>query len=736
MTHGTIVVVDLSAVNRSITKTRTQIHRMAICVIILVFSFSFLTRAQALFQQDDAPIAPITGRLALTQSSSLAWSEGQNSFQMWKVEIAAAGAKTQWAKLKIPDELANFHNPPASRGERSVSVGLSDDRVLHILWLVDDCKQDTLVCTDTLYHAESHNDGLTWQLFNSRLATDFALSIVEQFAMVDSRHGWSMLTTGSQMNQINQMLVATADGGRTWETVAPTGDRSDKNKFLIMHDPVGLAGPRLLIAQSPTLVSFVAKSGEDNHGDYVFTAVHTDDAGHTWTTSKLSQAWPWCPGCVIEKFEVTANVRAHSRDVCFTAILRGQHEANPSSNLSSQNLTFYEDARYCSGDGGRTWSSPSRVTSPDSAMWRNAGLSQQALNAHHSDETEHGSKKPDDHIVEQELRVISSFDARTPPDPQSKLAFSDTDRLYAFGNTRAILYVPGSLIIQQPSAADASAMLMANTVNLDHDTQVLSVTSDGREAILSVGASASHAHLVHLDVVTDQRQDIPSTWYDSMDSETPAALSDDGRLISIYSESGPAESPMTVSVYDWPTKSLVAKRTSEYLAAGGAFNGGVTVDGAVEFVSSRGRRKIVDLKTGRLIGWFGLDSVRSPDGAWAVDFPNLSWDESAPKEVLLKDGANGQIRGKLNLDLPVADDEIYGSMGGAFCGTTGRFVLARARSVALYAVPSGKLLVSFPEASWRDANADTSDQIPVACSPDGTRVAILSVARLSFHDLK
>jgi hypothetical protein len=128
--------------------------------------------------------------------------------------------------------------------------------------------------------------------------------------------------------------------------------------------------------------------------------------------------------------------------------------------------------------------------------------------------------------------------------------------------------------------------------------------------------------------------------------------------------------------------------------------------------------------------------VRSPDGAWAVDFPNLSWDESAPKEVLLKDGANGQIRGKLNLDLPVADDEIYGSMGGAFCGTTGRFVLARARSVALYAVPSGKLLVSFPEASWHDSNADKTERASVACSPDGTRVAILSGARLSFHDLK
>jgi hypothetical protein len=336
----------------------------------------------------------------------------------------------------------------------------------------------------------------------------------------------------------------------------------------------------------------------------------------------------------------------------------------------------------------------------------------------------------------QTVRIVGSYDASTLPGRDAKLAFSDADHLFAIGNSRAILYVPGATIIQSPTPADARAMVVANALNFEFDTEVRAISSDGRKAILATGVCGNERRLVFLDTVTGQRQEIPSTWYDSTDSETPPALSGDGRLLSIYSESGPAESPMTVNVYDWPTKTLVAKRTSELLAAGGAFNGGVTTDGQIEFVSSRGRRKLVDLKTGRLLGWFGIDSIRSLDGRWVVEFPDRSFNETAPKEVLLKDGTNGQTRGKLNLDSPLTDDDLYGSMSGAFCGNTGRVVVARGTSVALYSIPSGNLLANFPVSSWRDPKVDDRDVATLACSPTGTRVAILSGSRLTFHDLK
>jgi hypothetical protein len=162
--------------------------------------------------------------------------------------------------------------------------------------------------------------------------------------------------------------------------------------------------------------------------------------------------------------------------------------------------------------------------------------------------------------------------------------------------------------------------------------------------------------------------------------------------------------------------------------------GGVTVDGAVAFEGNRVGSKIVDLHTGRVMGEFGPSTIRSPDGAWVVQFPNLSWDESSSKDVILKNGANGQRIGKLDAQVP--DDELYGGMNGAFCGTTGRFIMVDRRAVAAYALPSGKLLANFPPETWRDTSAKDVAPASVACSPTGTRVAILSGARLTFHSLK
>jgi hypothetical protein len=273
---------------------------------------------------------------------------------------------------------------------------------------------------------------------------------------------------------------------------------------------------------------------------------------------------------------------------------------------------------------------------------------------------------------------------------------------------------------------------VAHAVDLQPDTDVLSTTSDGAEAIISTATSTEHPHLFLLDTDSGQLQPLPDSWIHP-DSDLAAAISGDGRLISVYSETE-SDAPMTVTVYNWPAKTVTAIRTSEYLSAGGGMDGGVTEDGEVEFDSNRAGRKLVDLDTGRVLAKFGWSSVRSAKGAWEVQFPNLSWDDSGTKSVLVKNGKTDITLGKLNVQLP--DDELYGQINGAFCGATDRFVMATPLAVTAYALSSGRLLTTFATTTWQDESAKDSDPASVACSPVGTRVAILSGTRLTFHDLK
>lgn len=271
-----------------------------------------------------------------------------------------------------------------------------------------------------------------------------------------------------------------------------------------------------------------------------------------------------------------------------------------------------------------------------------------------------------------------------------------------------------------------------HTFDLDPDTDVFSITSDGATAIVSTATSTEHPHLALLDTDSGQLQPLPDTWIHP-DSDLEAGISGDGHLISVYSETG-SDAPMTVTVYNWPAKTITAIRTSEYLSAGGGMDGSVTEDSEVEFDSNRAGRKLVDLDTGRVLARFGWSSVRSPNGTWEIEFPNLSWDDSGSKSVLVKNGKTGVTLGKLNVQLP--DDELYGEINGAFCGNTPRFITATDEAVTAYTLPSGKLLATFPASTWQDASAKDSGPATIACSPAGTLVAILSGTRLTFHDLK
>jgi len=184
---------------------------------------------------------------------------------------------------------------------------------------------------------------------------------------------------------------------------------------------------------------------------------------------------------------------------------------------------------------------------------------------------------------------------------------------------------------------------VVHVVNLPADTNVLSVTSDGATAVVSTDASSQDAHLFLLNTATATLQAIPESWYQP-GSDPYAELSGDGRLVSTYTEDE-SDTPMTVTVYDWPSKTVVATRKSAFVAAGGWVGGGVTEDGEVEFEGNRVGSTIDDLKTGRDMAKFGPSAVRSPNGQWEVEFPNWTWIESGSTDVFVE-GRHERIDGR------------------------------------------------------------------------------------------
>jgi hypothetical protein len=334
----------------------------------------------------------------------------------------------------------------------------------------------------------------------------------------------------------------------------------------------------------------------------------------------------------------------------------------------------------------------------------------------------------------QDLSVPASLD--TSEGHTISLIFSEDGRLLreirllnpeaaiAVWNIRAITY-------------DSSTGSIRHLLNLGPDTWCLSVTSDGRTAIISVDRDreGARAHLLLVDTETGQTQDIPSKWFDANDNNPYATISGDGRIVSAYTESDP-EHGLIVSLYDWQTKKFIAKQSWGY-PAGGFTSGGVTEDGKIEFSNNRTGGDVVDPKTGRVLVTVQPHSHRSPDGAWVVEFPNTLYLD-APKEVIIKSGMGGEVVGKLELRIADDDDrEKWSWARSAFCGTSGKFVAAANNTVQVFAIPSGKKLADFPLKTWQD-DADptkTDTAAIVGCSSNGKRVAIRSGKRLTVHDL-
>jgi outer membrane protein assembly factor BamB len=265
-------------------------------------------------------------------------------------------------------------------------------------------------------------------------------------------------------------------------------------------------------------------------------------------------------------------------------------------------------------------------------------------------------------------------------------------------------------------------------------TVAYSTTSDGRTVVIAADNDRPDArsHLFLLDTDTGATQDVPANWFDPDEDRPFAAISGDGLLVSAYSEFGPQQSGMLVSVYDWRTKRLVARQTRDEFA-GGISDGSVTEDGKIAFSNNRSGSYIVDPKTGQLLVHVGNDAFRSSNGAWVVEFPDQRFAD-APKDVTIKDGENGRVLGKL--DLQITDDQAKQRWLGAFCGTSGKFVAASGDIVGVFRIPSGKKIASFPVGSWRDTSAQDYPTLAVACSSNGKRVAIRSGVRLTLHNLK
>ena len=274
--------------------------------------------------------------------------------------------------------------------------------------------------------------------------------------------------------------------------------------------------------------------------------------------------------------------------------------------------------------------------------------------------------------------------------------------------------------------------------DLQAHTLCLSATTDGRTLVISAGIDLpkAHVHVFLFDTNTGRTQDVPSSWFDANERDPDSRISADGRLVSAFTESGagdgPLDAPLIVSVYDWPTKKLIAKQATGY-PAGGGFGGGVTPDGKIEFLYSRSGSQVVDPKTGQLIVKMGTDAFRSADGAWVVEFAEPEVDDG-PREVIVTNGRNGEVAAKL--DMHLTDEEFAVGGRGAFCGTSGKFIAATTDSVQAFEIPSGKKIAEFATTTWQDPDAaKTNPVVIVACSFDAKRVAIRSGARLTLHNL-
>lgn len=157
-------------------------------------------------------------------------------------------------------------------------------------------------------------------------------------------------------------------------------------------------------------------------------------------------------------------------------------------------------------------------------------------------------------VIEQSGQAVSPSSKTIPATDETRVGYANL----GFSNDGKLLHVVGQSVADKAEdqhvraiTYDAATGAVVHVFNLQAGTSSLAITSDGGTAVVCAGcASGGRVQLSLLTTETGTTQSIPSTWFDFSNSEPNAGLSANGSLISIYSESGPAATPMAVSVYD------------------------------------------------------------------------------------------------------------------------------------------------------------------------------------------
>jgi hypothetical protein len=161
--------------------------------------------------------------------------------------------------------------------------------------------------------------------------------------MVDGEHGWMILHSDPGGGMLPEILVTTADGGRTWEK---PHDYSRPEGEMRVEMPIGENLPQLLIAESPTEAAFIAGRRFPDR----LVATHTEDGGLIW-----APPFTLFQGAVSELSGLVKE-RTHPERLCFDAEFESYDQKSGSTEIDHK--------RYCSLDGGTTWRPPVALPNP------------------------------------------------------------------------------------------------------------------------------------------------------------------------------------------------------------------------------------------------------------------------------------------------------------------------------------------------------------------------------------
>ncbi len=206
------------------------------------------------------------------------------------LEISGLGpnAPIRWTAIPTPPELKTFKDRSKEEGSPQVKVNFGPDGTMRVFWADNEREFGEAHFEFDLHQAESADEGHTWRVYQSTLLEPGGdASEVGQCRFVDRQHGWMLLFGEPGAGQLPEMLVTTADGGHTWQTVA------DWTHYGPGKAPLGRDGAQSLVVRSATVASLVVSRNLENESPV--EVARTEDGGYTWIDTPISQA----PSCRI-----------------------------------------------------------------------------------------------------------------------------------------------------------------------------------------------------------------------------------------------------------------------------------------------------------------------------------------------------------------------------------------------------------------------------------------------------